>query len=146
MDADERRRIEQECRDLVTAVTQFGDHRQLDRAVALFAEDGTWMRGGRAWTGRAEVLASYGRDSATQVTRHMSANCLITVLDDDTAEGVTYYMALHHDPGVDPPELPLPFEAPFSMGEWHDRFVRTPEGWRISRRATKRLFQRQGEH
>jgi hypothetical protein len=28
------------------------------------------------------------------------------------------------------------------MGEWHDKFVRTPDGWRFAARATKRIFER----
>lgn len=146
MEADERKKIEQECRDLVTAVTQYGDHRQLEDAAALFSEACTWIRGGRPFRGREGVLQSYQRISPTQVTRHMSANTFITVRDGNNAEGITYYMALHYDPKIDSPEFPLPFDPPFSMGEWHDRFVRTPDGWRISYRETNRLFERQGGH
>jgi hypothetical protein len=146
LDAEERKRIEQECRDLVIAVAQLGDHRQAEEAAALFSEDCTWIRGGRPYRGREGIIESYARISPTQVTRHMSANSLVTVRDDERAEGVTYYMALHHDPGMDTPELPLPLDPPFSMGEWHDRFVRTPEGWRIAHRETKRLFERRGGH
>jgi DNA-binding transcriptional LysR family regulator len=146
VDADERRRIEHDCRNLVMAVAQHGDHLRLADAAAQFAEDGTWQRGGKAWQGREAVAASYAVLPATQVTRHMSANSLITILDPDHAEGVTYYVAYHHDPGTPDPTFPLPFDEPFSLGEWHDRFVRTAEGWRISHRETRRLFQRRGGH
>ncbi len=146
MDSEERKKIEQECRDLVTAVIQYGDHKETESAVALFSEDCTWIRGGKPFKGRAAVFESYKRGSPTQVTRHIGANTLITVLDADNALGVTYYIAFHHDPKTDNPQFPLPFDPPFSMGEWHDRFVRTPEGWRISHRETRRLFERQGGH
>jgi uncharacterized protein (TIGR02246 family) len=146
VDADERRRIEQDCRDLVAAVAQRGDHGDADGAAALFAQDGTWIRGGRPYRGRDEVAASYRRLPATQVTRHMSANCVVQVIDADHAESVTYYVAYHHDPGVAPPTFPLPFDPPFSLGEWHDRFVRTPAGWRIEHRETRRLFEHRGGH
>jgi hypothetical protein len=146
VEADERRRIEQDCRDLVAAVAQLGDRRDAAGAAALFAEDATWVRGGRPYQGRAGVFESYARLPATQVTRHMSANCVVTVRDGDHADAVTYYVAYHHDPGVDEPAFPLPFDPPFSLGEWHDQFVRTPEGWRIARRETRRLFERRGGH
>ena len=146
MDKTERKQIEQECRDLVTMLTQYGDHREAEKAVALFAEDGTWIRGGKPFKGRAALLDSYSRGSATQVTRHVGANTMITVTDENNAEGVTYYIAYHHDPKTASPTLPLPLDPPFSMGEWHDKFVRTPEGWRFSFRETKRLFQHQGGH
>lgn len=146
MEADERLRIEQECRDLVSAVTQRGDRRDAASAAALFADDGIWIRGGKPYRGRAEVMESYQRIPATQFTRHMSANCVVTVEDEDHASAVTYYVAYHHDPGVAEPTFPLPFDPPFSLGEWHDQFVRTPDGWRIAQRETRRLFERRGGH
>ncbi len=146
MDLDERLRIEQQCRDLVAAVAQRGDRRDLQGAAELFADDGVWVRGGRPYEGRAGVIDSYNRIPATQFTRHMSANCVVTVLDADHAEAVTYYLAFHHDPGLVEATFPLPLDPPFSLGEWHDRFVRTAEGWRIARRETKRLFERRGSH
>lgn len=146
MELDERLRIEQQCRDLISALTQRGDRRDLEGAAALFSEDGVWVRGGRPYVGRAGVVESYARIPATQVTRHMSANCVVTVVDDDHAEATTYYVAYHYDPGVVEAVLPLPFDPPFSLGEWHDRFVRTADGWRISHRETRRLFERRGGH
>lgn len=146
MDANQRKQIEQECRDLVIAITQYGDHRDAEKATALFAEDATWLRAGKPYKGHAEILESYRRSSKTQVTRHMNGGTMVTIKDDNHAESVTYYIALHHDPKVETPKFPLPFDPPFSMGEWHDKFVRTPQGWRFSSRETKRLFERQGGH
>jgi hypothetical protein len=146
VDDDLRRRIEQDCRDIVADVTQRGDRRDAAGAAALFAEDGSWLRGGRTWTGRAGVIESFGRIPVTQFTRHMTANCVVTVRDDSHAEAVTYYLAYHHDPRVEAPSFPLPLDPPFSLGEWHDRFVRTPEGWRIAHRETRRLFERREGH
>jgi len=146
MDATERRSIEQECRDLVVTLTHYSDHGQHEQAVDLFTPDGTWIRGGKPYTGRSEMLQSFNRGSGTQVIRHVTSNIRIEVKDERTAEGVTYYIAFNQDPGAASPKLPLPFAPPFSMGEWHDKFVRTPAGWRFSHREVKRLFQRAGDH
>jgi hypothetical protein len=146
MDALERKQIEQEIRDLVIGLTHYGDHREAEKAVALFADDGTWLRGGKPLKGHAEILDSYKRGSATQVTRHMNGGTSVTIKDANHAESVTYYTALHHDPKTESPKFPLPFDPPFSMGEWHDKFVRTAAGWRFASRETKRLFERQGGH
>ena len=146
MDAKQRKEIEQECKDLIIAITQYGDARNAEKAVSLFAEDGTWLRGGKPYKGPAEILTSYGRGSKTQLARHINGGTMVTVIDDSHAEAVTYYMALHHDPKVEDAKLPLPFDSPFSMGEWHDKFVKTAAGWRFSSRETKRLFERQGGH
>lgn len=143
MDAADRMAIEQQCRDLIVAITQLGDHREPEKAAALFAKDGTWRRGGVTYTGPDEVAGSYGRGSATQVGRHINGGTHVTVIDDDHATSVTYYLAISHDPGPGDAAPPFPLR-PFSMGEWHDSFVRTPDGWRFASRATKRIFERQG--
>jgi hypothetical protein len=139
MDANERLKIEQECRDLVTKLNHYHDHRRAEDAVALFAEDGAWIRRGRPIRGTTELLASFQR-GGTRVNRHLGIGTLITVRDEDHAEGVTYYLALHHDPGTAEAKLPLPLAPPTTMGEWHDKFVRTKEGWRFAERQTLRVF------
>src|ERR1700744_694053 len=139
MDENARLKIEQACRDLVTKLNHYHDHRRAEDAVALFAEDGRWVRRGGAITGTADLLASFKR-GGTRVNRHVGTATLITVVDEDHAEGVTYYLALHYDPGTAEAKLPLPFEAPTTMGEWHDKFVRTPKGWRFAERQTLRVF------
>lgn len=139
MHENERLKIQQECRDLVTKLNHYNDHRRSEEAAALFAEDGAWIRRGRPIRGKAELLASFQR-GGTRVNRHVGAATLITVQDEDHAEGVTYYLALHHDPGTGDAKLPLPFEPPTTMGEWHDKFVRTPQGWRFAERSTVRVF------
>jgi len=145
MNDSERRTIEQQCRDLVVQLCQLSDHGEREKSVDLFTQDGTWIRGGKPYKGREEMLQSF-RGSPTQVIRHLTSNILITVKDANAAEGVTYYLAFHNDPGTAQPKLPLPLEPPFSLGEWHDKFVRTPAGWRISHREVKRFFQHVGGH
>jgi hypothetical protein len=144
MNADQRTAIEQQCRDLIIAATQYGDHGEAEAAVALFAQDGTWLRGGRSYAGHEQILESYRRAPLTQVIRHMNGGTRVAVLDDDHAESVTYYLAFSDDPGTADAQPPLKL-SPFSMGEWHDTFVRTADGWRFASRATKRIFARSAE-
>jgi predicted PhzF superfamily epimerase YddE/YHI9 len=142
MDADEKRRIAAECRDLVISLGVYTDHGENDKAAAIFTPDGEWVRAGKPVTGHARLLASMNDRPPSLVVRHMIANVKIDVADADAATGVTYYTAYNHDTGANPPKLPAPLGLPFSIGEWHDNFARTPQGWRIARRETKRLFQR----
>jgi hypothetical protein len=142
MDDVEIAQIVQACRDLVLAVTQHGDHAEAPEAAALFAAGGKLVRGGREFTGEAELLAAYGDQPPTQVARHINGGTVITVLDGGNATGVTYYLAYRHETSGDPPELPVPLGQPFSVGEWHDRFVRTDAGWRFASRETRRVFVR----
>jgi hypothetical protein len=145
MDHKEQLEIERECHDLVVTLCQLSDHGENAKAVDLFSPDGTWIRGGKPYKGRAEMLESFNRGSGHSVIRHLTSNIKIDVKDANTAEGVTYYLAINHDPGTATPKLPLPLN-PFSMGEWHDKFVKTPSGWRFSFREVKRIFQREGGH
>jgi hypothetical protein len=135
----ETEQIVQACRDLVLAVTQHSDHGEAREAAALFAPDGRLVRGGRAFTGEAELLEAYA-DQPALLVRHLNGGTVITVLDEDHATGVTYYLAYRHDGGGEAVELPVPLGQPFSVGEWHDRFVRTPAGWRLASRETRRVF------
>jgi hypothetical protein len=141
MNNEQRAAIEAECCALIIAITQHGDHGEHAQAAALFAKDGSWLRGGRRYTGPDEILKSYKRGSSTQVTRHINGGTRVTVRDEDRADSVTYYLAISDDPGTPDASLPMALK-PFSMGEWHDSFVRTPEGWRFASRATMRLFER----
>jgi len=146
MDKAERLSIERECHDAVVALAHFGDHGEHEAAVDLFTPDGTWIRGGKPYTGRAEMLDSFKRGSATSVIRHITSNIRVVVKDDNHADCVTYYVAFNQDPGTASPKFPLTFGPPFSMGEWHDKFVKTTHGWRIAHREVKRLFQRAEGH
>ena len=142
MDARERREIEEACKGLVVSLVHHSDHGVDEAAVDLFTADGVWVRGGKPFTGRDQLLQSFAARSKSVVTRHFTSNIRIVVTDDDNAEGVSYFMAFNHDSGTDQPELPLPVNLPFSIGEYHDKFVCTPAGWRFAHRMIKRVFQR----
>jgi|APSaa5957512535_1039671.scaffolds.fasta_scaffold274818_2 hypothetical protein len=142
MELAEQGLIEEECERLVITLVHHSDHGDLQKAVELFTADATWVRGGKPFTGHDQMLESFAAQSQTAVTRHLTSNIRISVADENNAAGVSYYMAMRHDPETDDAALPLPMNLPFSMGEYHDKFVRTPDGWRISHRVIKRVFQR----
>lgn len=142
MDNAKRKEIEQECRDLVVQLCHYSDHKEHQKATNMFIPEGVWIRGGKPYSGHDEIMKSFTGRSTTTFGRHCTANTLITVEDDDHASGVTYYVLYNHDPKTDNPEFPLPL-VPFSMGEWHDKYVRTPEGWKFAHREVKRFFQKQ---
>jgi hypothetical protein len=143
VNADEQRKIEQELRDLLIALNHHSDHREYDQALRLFAPDGSFISGPSTSAGHAQIAKMFSERSATLIARHLITNMNLTVKDADNAEGVSYYFALFSDPGPDP-KFPLPLE-PFSMGEWHDIFVRTPEGWRIKHHEVRRMFMRKSK-
>ncbi|OOP63080.1 hypothetical protein BMF89_07690 [Arthrobacter sp. SRS-W-1-2016] len=145
MNSAEQSEIERQCRELVLAISHLSDNNDGVNSASLFAEGATWFRAGKIYTGYDEILASYDDFSPSLVARHLIGTPLVTVLDSDHATSVTYYSAFVVDPGTTEPLFPLPFDGPFTMGEWHDKFVRTERGWLFSHRATHRMFQH-GEH
>lgn len=57
------------------------------------------------------------------------------MIDENNATGVVYLTLYRHD---DPDDAAVrPAEAPAIVGEYRDRFVRTPEGWRFARREVR---------
>lgn len=143
MDHRSRREIEQDCRDLVVALAQCGDHREFALAVGLYAEECEWLRMGTLYVGRASIKDAYESLPRARVVRHMTGGTVVDVIDQDHAQGLTYYVSFAHEGQIEEKcALPLPLICPVSMGEWRDEFVRTPEGWRFERRVTTRIFER----
>lgn len=140
MKSEERKEIERACAELVTRLVHYSDHFQKSESSELFTQDGTWVRGGKPYTGRAAIVASFS-GPPTEFMRHFATSTMIDVEGEDRARGVTYFLLYRYDPGTADPKLPMPLGMPFSMGEWHDQFVKTRDGWRFSHREVRRLFQ-----
>lgn len=141
MDPVERREIERACRELVLSATYHSDRGDAVAAGGLFTADAKWFRANKLYSGREEILKSYEDFSPTLVARHLIGTPYVSVADSDHASSVTYYTAFVRDPRTAEPSFPIPFDGPFTMGEWHDEFVRTDRGWLFSSRATHRMFQ-----
>lgn len=142
MNPEHRKRIEQECRDLITALVHHYDHGEAEQAAALFVEDGLWVKSQVPYQGRAAIISSFAAQPAPLVLRHFTSNILVTVHDERRASAVTYYLAFVGQRIQTNPDAELPLELPGSLGEWNDSFVATPEGWRFTRREGRRIFGR----
>jgi len=138
MDETERRAAVQDCRDLVIALVHCLDHGLARKAASLFAPDGVWVRSGKTHAGRAQIEASFDRPGI-RVMRHLTMSTLIELAGDGSATGVSYYLTYRHVGDYGPAELP-PLGQPTALGEWHDVFVKLPEGWRIAHHQAKRVF------
>jgi hypothetical protein len=143
VDANERRAIEQDCRALIMAMAQYCDRREFVRALALYVPECEWVRMGAVYAGQSAIKRAYESLPSGRVTRHVTGGTVITVVDDDHAEGLTYYLSFTYErDGQEDADVPMPLDSPVSMGEWQDRFVCTPDGWRFERRTTTRIFER----
>ena len=131
------------------------DHAQLSRLIVeaawrvdlgtadtldeLFVENGTLTLDDAVLNGW-EQIREWGRSAVEAHTfegiRHVCGNMRFLDTGDDTAEGITVltvYFDNEHEPGT---------SMPWAVGEDHDQFVRTENGWRLSARRWMSLFER----
>ena len=126
---DLRRAIEADCARLIALYANLNDEARWDEVAALYAEDGVMFRPTAPdapihW--REAILASF-KSRPARATRHVCSNVVITVEGPDKAIGVSAML------------LFTGAAAPL-VGSFHDRFVRTAEGWRFAERRGSLTF------
>lgn len=120
------------------------DHGDVEGFVNCFAEDGiVSVPGSPDFVGHTAIRASIVALGALGVTyRHIVTNSLITVDSTDAAHGICYLLTFNSSAPADPTGS-RPIEAPGTVGEYVDQFVRTAAGWRIRHRTLARTFRRE---
>ncbi len=127
------RRIEDEMsiRSLVGRYAIAIDDRDIDSVVASFAEDGELVRGEVHAVGHQALRTSY--EEVRRVNRlsiHSHHHHLIDWEDDDHARGL---VAGHSEVVTGQVSLQNAFR-------YHDRYVRTPTGWKLARREVVFMY------
>jgi hypothetical protein len=123
---------EKEIVDVMNAYTTALDTRNWEMLEATMAPDGQADFGNLAGVGVLETpqaLVELCRRSLQDLraTQHLQGNYLVKV-DGDTAEAHCYLQASHFQEG-------LPGGDSFIVyAKYHDKFVRTENGWRIKHR------------
>ena len=112
------------------------DTKRFDELGELFVEDGTASYGGGAitLTGRADVVAFLQRSMGSErvLTSHLVSHPEIEVDGDTaTASWALQDVVVHEEHGV----------AIRGASYYEDRYVRTPDGWRIAHTGYKRLYE-----
>ena len=130
MTDDERRAIEADCARLIALYANLNDVARWEEVAALYAEQGVMTRPtapDAPIVGRAAILAAF-QSRPPRTTRHVCSNVVIDVDSADEARGTSAMLLFTGAP------------APL-VGSFHDRFVRTPEGWHFAARHGTLLFQ-----
>ena len=145
MDQSEEILIERDCERLVTAYCHYVDHGSAERIAELFSEDGVWTSAEVTMDGREAIQKAMAvrEANAARMSRHVCNNFMLNIIDADHAEG-TVYLTLYRYDGKEGRAL-SPLEGPVMVGEYRDQFVRTEDGWRISRREIEVDFLRREE-
>lgn len=123
MTPDERRAIEVDCARLIALYANRNDAADWAGVAALYAADGVMARPtapDAPVVGRAAILAAF-QARPPRKTRHVCSNVVIDVVSPTEARGESA-MVLFQPEGA-----PL-------VGSFHDRFVRTADGWRFAER------------
>lgn len=133
-----RMMAEQACRSLVVQAALLTDAQDHEGFAALFTEDGVLLRpGAQALQGRAAISDSYRARPAERITRHLISNTHV-VLESGTraraTSSVLLWSGLANE--ADGP-IGRPAQARQVVGEFEDRFVLTPDGWRLHRREAR---------
>jgi len=141
MDLLERMAVERECERLTYRYCEAVDLGHASRLADVFAEDGVFAAGGLHLVGRAEIRRVFTeREQVRELrTRHVCTNVRVDVLDELTATGVVY-LTLFRRRGSADWSVPVPTTAPALVGSYHDRYVRTGDGWRIAERRQQVVF------
>ena len=141
MDALQRLLIEHECRGLVLRAAECADqHRPADLA-ALFTADGRLQRpNAQPLIGREAIAAAYAQRPADRISRHMVTNCRVDVASADEARATTVVLLWFGSTNDAPGAKGRPAQGEQVVGEFADRFVATPEGWRIADRVASFLL------
>lgn len=136
--------IEHHCMRLQTAYAIAADQGDVDSFVNCFSEDGAVsVPGSPTFSGHEAIRASIVALGSLGVTyRHVITNSLVTVDSFDAAHGICYLLTFNSSAPADDVGS-RPIEAPGTVGEYVDEFVRTPAGWRIKHRVLRRVFRRE---
>jgi ketosteroid isomerase-like protein len=142
-DDDDVAEVEQAYARLVAAYSHRIDFGDAASVADLFTDDGVWESPELTMAGRDRIRAGFGRRQANAArrSRHVCTNLAVEVVGADVAEGVCYF-TLYRADGVEPDRAAPLDSGPVIVGDYHDRLVRTAEGWRIAHRRATAAFQR----
>jgi len=134
---------ERACERLINEYARRVDFGEAARIADLFTEDATW-EGDQVFEGRERIRQWFtGRQEVTRrVSRHVCTNVIVEVLSPTEARSHCYMINYRHDRAEGDDSLPVPTEVPKYVGELHDEFRLTDEGWLFSRRRVTVAFLR----
>ena len=133
MTDEERRAIEADCERLIKRYVNLNDAQDWPAVAALYTEDAVFRRpsGGDAIVGREAILVSL-LARPPRVQRHVIANVVVDVEDEDHARAFSVIVLYQGDPL--PEGLPAMSASSPLVGTFADQLVRTRDGWRFAER------------
>ena len=141
MNRDEERAIEWEVQRILIRLCHYNDTRQFEEMANLFTPDGVWYRLGDALVGRENIRKKMEARPAGVLVQQVLSNVIVTVVDADHAEAVSYKSIYRHEEG-EKLDKPVALDGPKWVSVYNETLVRLNEGWRIARKEGVTLFER----
>lgn len=117
------------CRDLIMDYAYFRDHKNAEALAALFTDDAELSILGDVRKGREAIRQRLAEMSGNTV--HLMSTIRISKLSESEATGVSYVTVYAMPPGDDPHTV----DGWAGIGEYHDTFRKTADGWKIAKRT-----------
>lgn len=133
--------IKAEIKELVDRYAMARDNIDAVTYANTFSENGTLIIGGQPYSGRDVIQARVEAANQDSIGMHMMSTSEITVTDANNATGIHYatvYGATPAEGHVDGDSVEI--VGFIAQGKYHDTYVRTEEGWRISERRFERIY------
>jgi hypothetical protein len=120
IDSEEAAKIKLEITQLVNDYAIYRDRLDARNYANLFAEDGRLTVRGRLTQGREAIYERISGYDSSHVSMHIMTSSQINIIDDS--------------------DRPIPVKGFTVLGQYHDKYVRTEEGWKFAERVMKPVF------
>lgn len=139
----EMRNVEHACYALAIEYAEIIDSHDYARLPEVFAEDALFVRPmapNEPIRGADKIVAMFQSRPRNRLTQHLICNFRVKMETMDAAIGTCRVLFFSSD--VSEPETPEGRKAASkqSIGVYHDRYVRTKDGWRIAERSGTMIF------
>lgn len=132
--------VEAELRQLIYKALRFYDDQDYERMLGLFTEDAHYFSNSRGnLNGKAEILAGISQRPKCRLVRHLMTNFIVELTDAETATGICNVIGAINDDGH-PLTKAVPQVGPPAFGEYHFKFKRVGDTWKISEKVTVEVF------
>ena len=126
MDRLKKLLIKDACESLSLQFGRLQDERRHDALADLMTVDATYVRLGEEL--KVDEFIAWVKATPPNKTRHFVTSTVFSVIEETLAKGITYYTLYLYGGDED---TPYPLEGPFVVGEYHEEFALTENGWRI---------------